>query len=249
MIIRKLSRITKGYPAIASTNEEMQRLIGMEAMEEGTVIRADYQTAGKGHQGNTWSSERGKNLLFSILLKPKSLPPGTVFHLSGIVSLSLVDILDQRNIRTWIKWPNDILAGSKKICGILIENSITGYRISDSVIGIGLNVNQEKFNEGIPSPTSMFLEKRCQFDMNLLLEDFRSALEAWYRELLSGNTGMIMDAYHSRLYLKGTRARYSDGKSVFMGRIVGVLPGGELEMELDGGEIRRFGFKQIEYLD
>lgn len=249
MVIRKLSRITRDYGEIGSTNEEMNRLLDIESLEEGTVIRADYQSAGKGHQGNTWSSERGKNLLFSILLRPVSLPVDTAFYLSAITSLSLIEILDKQDIMAYIKWPNDVLAESRKICGILIENSIIGDRIGHSVIGIGLNVNQKEFDSGIPAPTSMLLEKGCHFDMNLLLEDFRFALEAWYRVLLSGDTSRIMDTYHSNLYRLGTTARFSDGENDFMADIRGILPGGELELQLEGGEIRKYGFKEIEYLD
>lgn len=249
MVFNKLSRITKNYGEIDSTNEEMNRLLEAESLEEGTVIRADYQSAGKGHQGNIWWSEKGKNLLFSILLKPVRVPADKAFYLSRITSLTLIEVLDKHGITAMIKWPNDILAGKRKICGILIENSIIGEMISHSVIGIGLNVNQAEFDPGIPVPTSMMLEKGCHFDMNLLIEDFRSALEVWYRVLLAGELDLIVDAYHSKLFLLGTTARYSDGEKDFTADIQGVLPGGEIELKLEGGELRRYGFKEIEYLD
>lgn len=236
------------YAEIDSTNEEMSRLLGRGDLEEGTVVRAGYQSAGKGHGGNTWSSERDKNLLFSILLKPRALRPEAAFHLSRITSLSIVGTLDRHSIGSSVKWPNDILVGSRKIAGILIENSISGSRISRSVIGVGLNVNQERFDPGIPAPTSMFLEKRCQFDMNLLLEDFRSVLGEWIRLLLAGDIGHIMKAYHDRLYLLGRTARFAAGGREFSGKIRGVLPGGELELELNGGRVQRYAFKEIELL-
>ena len=249
MIIRKLSRNTREYREIGSTNEEMNRLLVGEELEEGTVIRTAYQSAGKGHRGNTWLSDRGMNLLFSILINPGSLPAEEAFHLSRIISLALIDVIDKQEIKARIKWPNDILVGARKICGILIENSIVGERISHSVIGVGLNVNQGKFDAGIPAPTSLFLEKGCQFDMNLLLEDFRSSLESWYQVLLYGLKDRIMEAYLDNLYRLELPAQYSDGESVFTASIRGVLPGGELEVLLEGGEIRRYGFKEIEYLE
>jgi BirA family biotin operon repressor/biotin-[acetyl-CoA-carboxylase] ligase len=249
MFIKKLSLETREYAEIGSTNGEMNRLLGIEDLEEGTVIRAGYQTAGKGHGGNTWSSERGKNLLFSLLLRPESLPLESAFNLSRITSLSITEVLDKQDVMCVIKWPNDILAGTRKIAGILIENSIVGDRISHSVIGVGWNVNQERFDPGIPAPTSMFLEKGCHFDMNLLLEDFRVALEGWYRVLLAGDTERIMESYHTRLHLLGIPARFSDGKDFFVGRIRGVLPAGELELQHEGGELRRYAFKEIEYFD
>ena len=244
-----LSSVTRDYAEIDSTNEEMNRLLGTGPLEEGTVIRAEFQTAGKGHRGNTWTSERGRNLLFSILLKPVSLPVERAFDLSRITSLSLLEVLAKQSLESLIKWPNDILAGSRKICGILIENSITGKRIGHSIIGVGLNVNQDRFDPGIPAPTSMLLEKGCQFDRNSLLEQFRSAMEGWYRELLAGNYGRIQEAYLARLYRVGAPARYSDGNRTFTASILGVLPGGELELQLEGGGIRKYAFKEIEYVD
>ncbi len=248
MIIRKLSRITRKYGETGSTNEEINRLLEGEILEEGTIVSTEYQTAGKGHQGNSWLSENGKNLLFSILLKPEFLSPENTFHLSRIISLSMLDVLDKQNVKAEIKWPNDILVESSKICGILIENAISGNKILRAVDGIGLNVNQDKFDREIPSPTSLFLEKGCHYDRELLLDEFRSALERWYQVLFTGNENRIMDAYHKRLYLVDRSARYSDGENEFSASIQKVLPGGELEVLMEGGDIRRFGFKEIEYL-
>jgi BirA family biotin operon repressor/biotin-[acetyl-CoA-carboxylase] ligase len=248
MIVRELDRNIRKYRECGSTNAEMARLLEEEHLAEGTVLTAEYQSAGKGQQGNTWLSERGKNLLFSILLRPEFLPAAEAFHLSRIASLSLVDVLDKQGVGALIKWPNDILAGTSKISGILIENSIIADRISHSVIGIGLNVNQEAFDQDNPSPTSLLIEKGCQFDMNLLLSDFHTALEGWYRVLFAGKKEVIEKAYTERLFRMGIPAEYSDGREVFKGTICGVLAGGELELRLENGEIRRFGFKEIEYL-
>jgi len=248
VIVSGLSRNTREYAETGSSNDEMHRLLELGDLEEGTVIRTDYQSAGKGHSGNSWSGEPGKNLLFSILLKPDFLPLASAFQLSGIVSLSIVDMIDRQGIRTSIKWPNDILSDSKKIAGILIENSIINGRISHAVIGIGLNVNQEVFDDSIPAPTSLALEKGCHFDMKLLLDDFRTALESWYQKLKSGEIEKIEHAYLDRLYLLGRPSYYSDANGKFEACIRGVLPGGELELELESGETRRYGFKEVEYL-
>jgi len=247
VIVRGLSRNTREYAETGSSNDEMHRLLEKGDLEEGTVIRTDYQSAGKGHSGNTWSGEPGKNLLFSILLKPDFLPLASAFQLSRIVSLSLVDMIDRQGIRASIKWPNDILADSKKISGILIENSIINGRISHAVIGVGLNVNQEVFDDSIPAPTSMALEKGCHFDMKLLLNDFRTALERWYRELKTGEMEKIEYAYLDRLYLLGKPSYYSDANGKFAACIRRVLPEGELELVLERGEIRRYGFKEVEF--
>jgi BirA family biotin operon repressor/biotin-[acetyl-CoA-carboxylase] ligase len=249
VITRKLSRITREFDEIGSTNAEMALCLSHTEMEEGIVFFADFQSDGRGYQGNRWLSQRGKNLLFSILLRPDLLPPEHAFYISRIVSLSLIEMLDKQGIKAMIKWPNDILAGSGKICGILIENSIRGRSITHSIIGIGLNVNQYSFSPEIPSPTSMILEKGCHYDRKLLLSEFRTSLESWYGYLLSGETGKILDFYQEHLYLLRVPARFSDGQSEFTAAIQSVLPSGELELLTDNGETRRFSFKEIEYLD
>jgi len=212
-------------------------------------VRADFQTSGKGHHGNQWQSEPGMNLLFSILLKPKFLAIENAFHLSRISSLSVIDVLDNLDVSSKIKWPNDILIGKRKVCGILIENCMQGEKILHTVIGIGLNINQDAFSPLMPAATSLVLEKGCHYDMHILLEHFRDTLESWYQVLSNGHTERITGAYMNRLYRLNEPAMYSDGSGEFMARITDVLPGGELELSKEGGGSQRYGFKEIEYLE
>jgi BirA family biotin operon repressor/biotin-[acetyl-CoA-carboxylase] ligase len=248
MIIRKLSNEIRDYEEIGSTNEEMNRLIMTEDLAEGTIVRTAYQHAGKGHEGNSWQSERGQNLLFSMLLKPDFLYPENAFHLSRITSLSLHEVIDSQCDDVQIKWPNDMLVGDRKMAGILIENMIVSHTISHSVLGIGINVNQTTFDPSLPAPTSMKIEKGCHIDMNSLLGKFRSSMERWYNTLITGNERIIMESYNRRLYRLGLTAYYRSAAGKFTAIIRDVRPSGELVLESGKGDILTFGFKEVKYL-
>ena len=167
--ISKIRTMTKKHDiiwleSVDSTNEECRRRIS--EIDNLSVVAALSQTSGRGQRGNVWLSEAGKNLTFSIVLKfpatdiKSELEPMLAydqFVLSEITSLSIVDLLAEHRIEAKIKWPNDIYVGDKKICGMLIENSLRGEWIQHSIIGIGLNVNQRNFDVSLPNPTSMVL--------------------------------------------------------------------------------------------
>ena len=248
MKTRPLSDNTVFFDELGSTNEEMNRLLLREDHPEGFVIRTGFQSAGKGHQDNKWSSQPGMNLLFSILLEPGFLLASEAFQLSRIVSLSLLEVLDRHDIKAQIKWPNDIYTVKGKIAGILIENSITGKKLNRCIAGIGLNVNQTEFDDWIPSPTSMKIEAGCHFDMNELLSDFRGSLGRWYDRLASGAPEEIDKEYLENLYLFGVESSYRSGSETFVGRISNVLASGELVISRKDGSESTYGFKEIEYI-
>ena len=128
-----------------STNNLIRKMMQDENLPEGFLVYTDFQTAGKGQPGNTWESEAGKNLLFSIVLYPHEIPIHEQFVLSEIASLSIKNILAKYTDGISVKWPNDIYWNDRKIAGILIENSLKKNEINYSIIGIGLNINQTIF--------------------------------------------------------------------------------------------------------
>ncbi|KPK81875.1 MAG: hypothetical protein AMS27_15120 [Bacteroides sp. SM23_62_1] len=248
MIERKFSSKRIFYESIDSTNEEMQRMLQKNEIDEGTILIAGFQTRGKGHMDNTWESEPGKNLLMSILLLPDFLAPQYQFYLSMVVSLALLEIIGSYCKETTIKWPNDMYVKHKKIAGLLIENHIQGNKLEKSIAGIGLNVNQEKFSKAIPHPTSLYLETGCHFDMTELLDNLMVQLEYWYNILLRDKRDMIKKRYTGSLYGLEELRDYRSGADNFKARIRGVESTGVLILETEGGEIRKYGFKEVELI-
>lgn len=138
-----------------STNNYLRGLVGKESLPEGSIVVTEYQTAGRGQVGNTWESEPGKNLMFSIILYPDFLPANRQFLISQIAALSVKETLDAYVDGITVKWPNDIYWRDKKICGMLIENDLTGHSLYCSVIGIGININQREFLSDALNPVSL----------------------------------------------------------------------------------------------
>ena len=144
-------------PETDSTNNYLTQLCNEQqsAVREFTTVIAERQTAGKGQRGNSWESEDCRNITFSFVLYPTFIEARRQFILSQIVSLSIKEELDQWTEGISIKWPNDIYWNEKKICGILIENDLSGHHIGRSISGIGVNINQDVFRSNAPNPISL----------------------------------------------------------------------------------------------
>ena len=170
-----------------------------------TIVYADFQTAGRGRQSNGWFSESGKNLLMSVLIYPH-LPVEAQFHVSMQTALALSDYLRQ-NVglsAVSVKWPNDIYVGDKKIAGILIEHAIRARMISHSIIGIGLNLNQEQFPDNLPNPTSVWLECGKQ----TAIEESALAIRSCLQRRMTTDAETNRKDYLEQLYLRDRTARF-----------------------------------------
>ena len=165
-----------------STNGYLNALCEKEKVSELTTVVADFQTAGRGQRGNSWESEYGKNLMFSFVLYPTFLEARKQFLLSQIASLAVKETLDLYIGDVSIKWPNDIYWKDKKICGMLIENDLMGIHISQSIAGVGININQKEFHSSAPNPISI---------IQIIAEHTRS---------LSANGSINFPKFVTRLY-------------------------------------------------
>jgi BirA family biotin operon repressor/biotin-[acetyl-CoA-carboxylase] ligase len=233
-----------------STNNLLKDLTSKsKPVPEGTVIMAETQYAGRGQQQNRWHSEPGKNLTFSLLLKPSFLPVSLQFDLTRAVSLGIIDALAPLLVENLkIKWPNDIYYGDKKLGGILIENALQGSRIKNSVIGIGLNINQEIFPLEVPNAISLKQILQRDYDLNSILSEICKNIEAAYLSLRSGRYEAVRNAYRENLFRLNEEKNYRSAGQIFEGRITGVTDEGLLLVNVDGSE-KKYNLKEIEFLN
>jgi BirA family biotin operon repressor/biotin-[acetyl-CoA-carboxylase] ligase len=231
-----------------STNQLLKEQSEKQVLEEGTTIVAGFQTTGKGQRGNHWESEAGENITCSMILYPEFLPVKQQFLLSEAVALGLKDAVEQYLRPVEIKWPNDIYYQDKKLAGILIENELTGQIIDKSIIGVGLNVNQEKFSSAAPKAVSMKQILGKEIDLDVLLEKTVNAILFRYNTLKNGNSESIVSAYHDSLYRKSGFHLFSDKNGLFSAKTEQVTGDGFLHLTTDRGEKRCYTFKDVSYV-
>ena len=237
-----------------STQDEVKR--HFPDYDNLSVAAALLQTAGRGQRGNKWLARGGENLTFSMVLRfgGTGFPPleaSEGFRITKASTLAIVKYLNANGIACSIKWPNDIYVRGKKICGMLIENSLDSGLITSSVVGIGLNVNQTDFPASLVNPTSMTMLTGRQYDLKVELDSLARILADSYGRLFSGQDIDSADReYESLLYRRGVFHEYAtspDGER-FEGKILGVSPGGKLCVEDRKGELKKFAFKEISYI-
>ncbi len=233
-----------------STNSYLKELIKSEQLVEGSVVVADFQTAGRGQVGNSWFSSKGDNLLFSLLIYPTEIPANEQFIISRITSLAIKNTLDQFTDDIRIKWPNDIYWKDKKIAGILIENNLQGKVIENSIIGIGLNLNQQIFPIELPNPVSLRQITATEYDKNYILDLLMKEFFLLYRSLQQGEKQVIEDEYMLDLYRVNGYYWYEDANGKFQAEIDNVLSSGHLVLRmLETKEKKVYAFKEITFIN
>lgn len=244
MQIIKLDSTTSTNSAIAA--------LGLSA-ENGTVVTAYAQSAGRGQRGNSWESEPGKNITLSILWKPQTVQASEQFILSEAVALAVADTVDEVSpTPAEVKWPNDIYVGNRKICGILIENSLQGRSISRTIAGVGLNVNQTVFLSDAPNPVSLAMLTGGELDRDKI----QTGLIAHLRERLAqadtvGSCASLHDEYIGRLWRRDGWHPWiipDTQQSPFMARIADVALTGHLTLETPDGRHTVYAFKEVKPL-
>lgn len=237
-----------------STNNYLTRLCNDQPspVDELTTVIAERQTAGKGQRGNSWESEEGMNITFSFVLHPTFLEARQQFLLSQIVSLSIKEELDEHADGISIKWPNDIYRNEKKICGILIENDLSGHHIGRSISGIGVNINQEVFRSNAPNPVSLKQITGRHHDRYLILANIMQRVKAYYTLLKTDASAhaphLIAERYAQSLFRRHGYHRYADANGEFLARLLRVEPDGRFILEDREGKERGYLFKEVQYI-
>lgn len=235
--------------ATNSTNTYLKNLLKEKQVKDLSCIWALSQTQGRGQQGAKWISDPGKNLTFSVLKKFENLPSEYHFLLNMEVSLAIFRALKKLYIPDLaVKWANDILSSKKKICGILIENTLHKEQISSSIIGIGLNVNQVFFND-LPNVSSLQKIMGHPFDLEEVLLLICQELEVSLKSLSPTRFESMLDEYHTHLFRKDKPStfEYPNGER-FMGYIRGVSHNGQLQVEQEDALMSSFSLKEIKLL-
>lgn len=218
-----------------STNNYALNLLREKQPFEGTVVRTFRQTLGRGQRQKQWESEDFSNLTFSLIYYPVFLSVSRQFQLSKAIALGIADFVKNttkiEDVK--IKWPNDIYVGDKKIAGILIENTVSGNKISSAVIGIGLNINQTTFSQKIPNPISLRIITGKKLDLENCFQELCVSLEARYMQLKAAKENVINEHYHKALYgLNEEREFIVDNKNI-IADIIGVDGLGRLKLAVD----------------
>lgn len=235
--------------ATNSTNDYLKDLMRKQYVENYTIVVANDQQKGRGQRDSEWQSEAGKNLTCSVLVKDLILSANDLFSLNVAVAISVYEtlkVLTRKKIA--VKWPNDIMADNKKICGVLIENSIQHNGEIFSVIGIGVNINQINYNN-LPNVTSLKLLDKSDFDLdrvlNILLENIQQNISL----VRNKRSDLLWDTYLKKLFKKEIPATFEDeNQQKFMGIIKGVSSSGQLQVMLEDDSIKNYGNKEIKML-
>lgn len=236
--------------AINSTNTYLKELLAKEVVNETVVAVAHSQLNGKGQMGTTWSSEPGKNLTFSVLHDISFLKNAQQFYVSMAVSLAVFEVLKTILIpELKIKWPNDILSGNKKLCGILIENTIRDGKQQYCIAGIGLNVNQAVF-PGLPFATSLKMVVGINFNLDELLLLLLKKLSFYFEKLKTEDFLALKNEYLQALYRYKKPSTFKTAQhETLTGIIVNVTESGRLQLKLEDNQLKDFGLKEIALLN
>lgn len=236
---------------VHSTNSFLRELNGGDASFDMELATTEFQTAGRGQKGNSWESEKSKNLLFSILLHPIYVQPSKQFCISEAIALAVVkslkEIVAEESVAKdfSVKWPNDIYWKNKKIAGILIENELFGSTIRDCIVGVGININQQIFLSDAPNPVSLYNILGVNTNVEEVLDAIIKQFVANVSMIENGQTALLHKEYMDSLFRRKGFYPYRDFSSEFMATIKDVREDGRLILTDSDDKERIYEFKEV----
>jgi len=234
--------------ATASSNDWLKNKYLKGDCSDGDVVWVRNQTQGRGQRDKLWHTEPMKNLTFSLFKFFSELTADKAFAINYAVSLGVIRALSEiANIDFVLKWPNDILSGNNKIGGVLIENMINGNRINGTIIGIGININQVRF-EGLPKASSLFLKTGVELEIGDVLNRILAFLEVYFNRLSTDSSAALKSEYEAMLFQKGKTSTFKDQKEKFQGVIKGITDEGFLSVQKTSGQILNYPHGGIEII-
>lgn len=224
------------FDSLDSTNA-CAKTLADAGLEEGTVVLADYQTAGRGRQGRSWLSEPAMNILLSIILRP-SISKEQASLLTFYAAVSVARVLEHLNVgKVECKWPNDVLLNGKKCCGILLENSFQQDRLVCSVVGIGMNINQTQFDNDISNrATSLARESGSTFNRKDVIQSLLKETDRLLPSLANGRINTIVDEWKDRCTMFGKSVTLVQGEETISGTAVRLEADGGLVISIPSGQ-------------
>lgn len=235
----------KIYNILDSTNLEAQRLLAEGAAPNGLTILALEQTSGKGQMGRIWIAEAGSHLSMTIIYRPEKMDPAEIMTLGMKISLGIIEGLMSINskVKPLIKWPNDIYVHDKKLCGILIENALAGSRVQHSIIGIGMNVNEESFPPEIPNAISLHHLTGEKFDVQEIALSIRHHVLA----ILETTSPLWKERYDQYIFGQDKNYTFISEDQTFKAQVVGVSDEGHLRLLTDEGQSKSFASHELKW--
>lgn len=235
------------FKETGSTNQYLRENLSRYE-DENILVSADFQTSGRGQGTNTWESERGRNLLFSLLVHPRFIPPERQFLLSEMQALAQKEVLDGYTAGISLKWPNDIYWKDKKLGGTLIETSVNSRGVRHCIFGTGINVNQREFRGDAPNPVSLYQILGHETERGELLEKLIEAFGKYVGLIASSRFQDISRLYHVALFRGHGFHEYRDKDGIFEAAVVEVEDDGHLILRDREGKTRGYMFKEVEHV-
>lgn len=210
------------------------------------VITADKQTSGRGQRGTVWLSTEGENLLMTIVVRPTALAIDSCYALSVAAASALKESMQKFGIDTVLKWPNDLYCNNCKLAGILVESDCEGTNVTQAFIGIGLNVNQTRFEKMSRRPTSMTLATGKKFCVEDVMRTIMTSFIKRYTAVTGGNIHELFKEYEKSLMGYSVPMLYRDANGEFTATVDGVQHDGRIQLRCSDGELRSYYFKEVE---